>query len=132
MTRSCRVSRGAARGCIRLTQAAEPPAEIHRTAGFIAPSASPASTQTAAPTSTRSAVIRMKLRAEAERLPLYAKLKEFGCDAEASARWSRSTFPPMSPTSRSLPSLTQGQKDDRWGFEEAVLYHESPFALEGT
>ena len=79
-----------------------------------------------------NSVIRVKLHAEAERLPLYAELQALGCDAEAFGTLVAVNVPARIPYEPIFALLKQGQEDDRWGFEEAVLHHESPSALEGA
>lgn len=75
-----------------------------------------------------NSVIRVKLRAEAERTPLYAELQALGCDAEAFGTLVAVNIPAQVAYEPVLTFLTQGQEDDRWGVEEALI--RSPARLE--
>ena len=75
-----------------------------------------------------NSVIRVKLYAEAERKPLYAELQALGCDVEAFGTLVAVNIPAQVAYEPVLAFLTQGQEDDRWGVEEALI--RSPTRLE--
>lgn len=77
-----------------------------------------------------NSVIRVKLPNEAELLRLHDELRSLGCDSESFGTLLAVNIPAQVAYEPIFRLLEKGEKDDRWGFEEAVLAHKSPLTPE--
>lgn len=79
-----------------------------------------------------NSVIRVKLPNEAEVLRLHHELRALGCDSESFGTLLAVNVPAHVDYEPVFRLLQDGEDQDRWGFEEAVLCHKRPPTPEGA